>query len=90
MQVAVALGVVVACVLVATGSGENATQPNRILFLAPISSKSHKNFYIGLAEGLADRGSQVCKQGRLTDTPRKIGLGGMIMINCRSSNKKVM
>ncbi|XP_047498158.1 UDP-glucosyltransferase 2-like isoform X1 [Penaeus chinensis] len=59
MRVAAALGLAVACALAAAGSGENVMQPNRVLFLAPISSKSHKNLYMGVAEALADRGNQV-------------------------------
>lgn len=70
MRIAVALGVVVACALAAAGSGGNATQPNRVLFLAPISSKSHKNLYMGVAEALADRGSQVRNRGRMTDATK--------------------
>lgn len=32
---------------------------SRILFLSPVSSKSHKNFYMGIINALADKGHQV-------------------------------
>ena len=32
---------------------------SKILFLSPISSKSHKNFYMGIINSLAARGHQV-------------------------------
>lgn len=86
MRVAAALCVAIACVLVATGSGENATQSNRILFLAPISSKSHKNFYMGIVNALADRGSQVTivspfRPSKIRENVREILVPGMSLHN---------
>ncbi|XP_042226289.1 UDP-glucosyltransferase 2-like isoform X1 [Homarus americanus] len=34
-------------------------EAGRILFMAPISSKSHKNFYMGIVNALADHGNQI-------------------------------
>ncbi|KAK4302915.1 hypothetical protein Pmani_025032 [Petrolisthes manimaculis] len=41
-----------------------AAEAGRILFLGPISSKSHKNFYMGIVNALADHGNQCdcCKK----------------------------
>ena len=36
-----------------------AIEASKLLVLAPVSSKSHKNFYMGIINAMADRGHQV-------------------------------
>ncbi|XP_037786964.1 UDP-glucosyltransferase 2-like [Penaeus monodon] len=42
-----------------TREARAAQQPRRVLFLAPISSRSHKNFFMGIANAVADSGNHV-------------------------------
>lgn len=42
-----------------TREAKAAQQPRRVLFLAPISSRSHKNFFMGIANAVADSGNHV-------------------------------
>ena len=37
----------------------SGTQANRVLFLAPLASKSHTNFFLGIAKALVDNGDEV-------------------------------
>ncbi|XP_063610712.1 UDP-glycosyltransferase UGT5-like [Penaeus indicus] len=42
-----------------TGEARAAQQTRRVLFLAPLSTRSHKNFFMGIVNAVADSGNHV-------------------------------
>ncbi|XP_050707399.1 UDP-glycosyltransferase UGT5-like [Eriocheir sinensis] len=63
---------------------------SRILFLAPLSSRSHKNFYMGIINALADRGHQITlltpyKASRVKENVQEVVLPNMDMANVISN-----
>ncbi|XP_045608864.1 UDP-glucosyltransferase 2 [Procambarus clarkii] len=68
--------------VVACGAVLQVAQASKFLFLGPLSSRSHKNFYMGIVNALADDGNQVTmvssvKPTKVRENVREVTLVGV-------------
>ncbi|XP_045608868.2 UDP-glucosyltransferase 2 isoform X2 [Procambarus clarkii] len=68
--------------VVACGAVLQVAQASKFLFLGPLSSRSHKNFYMGVVNALADDGNQVTvvtslKPSKVRENVNEVTLSGV-------------